>query len=88
VSEPHSEEDRFEFQQQLENTMKWTSRSVGRLMIIGQQLKQSSMKKYFKETIIPFARNCLGTDIIDGCILTNHAILLYFVCQVRIFVWM
>ena len=35
VSNDHSEENRFEYQQQLEKSMKWASRSVGSLIVIG-----------------------------------------------------
>ena len=81
ATEPHSEENRFEFQQQLEKTMKSTCRSIGRLIVTGQSMNLNISKAYFKETIIPFARDCLGTNI-AGRVLRNYAILLYFVCQV------
>ena len=83
MREPHSEENRFEFQQQLEKTMKSTSRSIGRLIVIGQTLKSDDGKNFFKEHIIPLARNCFGTEV-TGRVLRNYAILLYFVCQVNL----
>ena len=43
--------------------MKWTSRSIGRLIVIGQSLKSNDGKIFFKEHIIPLARNCFGNEV-------------------------
>ncbi len=80
VAEPHSEEERFDYNQKLERVMQYTSRSIGQLIEIGASLSQKEGKKHYKDVIVPFARSCLeGTR---RCVLRNYAILLYFALEV------
>ena len=83
VTKPYSEEERFENQQKLEKAMKYTSRSVGRMIVAGMTLTKETGKALYKDVVLPFARSCL-----EGAkrrVLRNYAILLYFAIQVNIF---